>query len=77
MFEPSREPKNPIDFSTSPACLLQAGSKSNDYVSLNAKLLYKISITHVPTVGDQEGLRKLKLNVTTDALPFGKLFRID
>ncbi|GAI12691.1 unnamed protein product, partial [marine sediment metagenome] len=37
----------------------------------------EMHITHLPTVGDQEGLRKLKLNVTTDALPFGKLFRID
>ncbi|MFH1226671.1 MAG: DUF1846 domain-containing protein [Planctomycetota bacterium] len=37
----------------------------------------EMHITHLPTVGDQEGLRKLKLNVTTDALPFGKIFRID
>lgn len=37
----------------------------------------EMHITHLPTVGDQEGLRKLKLNVTTDALPFGRLFRID
>lgn len=37
----------------------------------------EMHITHLPTVGDQEGLRKLKLNVTTDALPFGKVFRID
>ncbi len=37
----------------------------------------EMHITHIPTVGDQEGLRKLRLHVTTDALPFGKLFRID
>lgn len=37
----------------------------------------EMHITHIPTVGDQEGLRKLKLNITTDALPFGKLFTIE